>query len=117
MACPLCNSNQTTAYCSVHEIQYLNCNKCELVFKDASHFLSNEEEKERYLLHENDVADKNYQKFVSPIVDSVLKYHPVKCNGLDFGAGSGSCNCQFASEENLYHQSLRPFLLSRQKMF
>ena len=36
---------------------------------DPLDYLSQEEEKERYKNHNNDVNDPRYQKFVSPIVE------------------------------------------------
>jgi len=46
-------------------------------------------EKQRYEEHNNDVNDKGYQKFVMPIVNSVIKYFNTENSGLDFGAGTG----------------------------
>jgi len=89
MNCPLCNNSKTEAYCTIREIHYLICNNCELVFLSPSHYLSHEKEKERYATHNNDVEDINYQNFVSPIVNSVLKDFSANSHGLDFGAGSG----------------------------
>ncbi|MFW5427416.1 MAG: class I SAM-dependent methyltransferase, partial [Methylophagaceae bacterium] len=37
----------------------------------------------------NDVDDKGYQQFVSPITSSVLRHHIPEQVGLDFGAGTG----------------------------
>ena len=89
MPCPLCCNTRIKEYCKHAGILFLTCPTCELVFKDPSHFPSREKEKERYLLHENDVDDKNYQRFVAPVVNSILESESIKARGLDFGAGSG----------------------------
>lgn len=47
------------------------------------------EEKLRYKEHNNDVEDKNYQNFVSPITTAILKDFSSADKGLDFGAGTG----------------------------
>jgi len=46
-------------------------------------------EKLRYEEHINDVEDKGYQKFVSPITSAILKDFLRTDKGLDFGAGTG----------------------------
>lgn len=50
---------------------------------------SKHEEKLRYELHNNDIYDPRYRKFVSPIVNSVVNQYPDTSRGLDFGAGTG----------------------------
>ncbi|GHC54312.1 methyltransferase [Ulvibacter litoralis] len=62
---------------------------CDLVFKHSSHFPSTEAEKKRYLQHQNDVNDTNYQDFVAPIVTRIFQQQPQTAIGLDFGAGPG----------------------------
>jgi len=44
-------------------------------------------EKNRYLEHLNDIDDKRFQQFVSPITRSVLETYQSNQQGLDFGAG------------------------------
>jgi hypothetical protein len=46
-------------------------------------------EKLRYKEHINDVEDKGYQKFVSPITSAILNNFSPSDKGLDFGAGTG----------------------------
>jgi SAM-dependent methyltransferase len=89
MLCPLCKSDLTNEYCKSDEVLFLHCDNCGLVFKHSNFFPSLEYEKKRYLLHQNDVEDKKYQKFVSPIVEIIKKQKSPKSKGLDFGAGPG----------------------------
>ncbi|RMA58575.1 class I SAM-dependent methyltransferase [Ulvibacter antarcticus] len=89
MNCPLCNSERTKEYANWAEILYIQCEHCLLVFKNIQHFPTEKAEKERYLLHENDVNDLNFQKFVSPIVNRIAEAEPKNHKGLDFGAGTG----------------------------
>ena len=69
--------------------QFYHCISCSTVFRDSQFFISPEKEKERYLLHENDVANAQYQAFVSPIVTAVCNRFNPPSLGLDFGAGTG----------------------------
>jgi hypothetical protein len=52
---------------------------------DPLDYLSQEEEKERYKNHNNDVNDPRYQKFVSPIVEKVRDHYDTNHLGLDYG--------------------------------
>lgn len=52
--------------------------------------MSESDEKKHYEFHNNDVNDKGYQQFASPIVKIVLNDFTPKHSGLDFGAGTNS---------------------------
>ncbi|UZO80466.1 class I SAM-dependent methyltransferase [Aquimarina sp. ERC-38] len=49
--------------------------------------MSAQQEKERYLLHNNNPKDSGYRKFLQPIVDHVTTHYMATANGLDFGSG------------------------------
>ena len=53
------------------------------------HYLTREEEKARYLTHNNDVNDPGYQKFVRPVIQAVTTHTQTNHHGLDYGAGTG----------------------------
>lgn len=55
---------------------------------DAAFFVDPTEEKQRYEEHNNDIHDPEYQKFVSPITESVLNDFDQNVIGLDFGSGT-----------------------------
>ena len=57
MNCTLCNTKLTTKI----NKEFYNCKTCKAIIKDKKYYLSAEEEKERYELHNNDVTDVNYQ--------------------------------------------------------
>ena len=87
MECPLCyrpTSNQRQL-----SPQFSNCNTCGTIYRHSTYYLSSEKEKERYLLHNNNVDDANYQTFVTPILNEVYRSFGPKSKGLDFGAGTG----------------------------
>ncbi len=89
MQCSLCGS-ETIGYSEAHNRKYNKCPQCKGILLDSVYFLSEEAEKERYQLHENDVNDLGYQKFVSPIVNAICKKHDSNHKGLDFGSGKDS---------------------------
>lgn len=87
MECPLCY--RSTSIQQQLSPQFYSCNTCGTIFRDSSYYLTPEKEKERYLQHNNDVEDTNYQAFVTPIIDEVCRSFDLPSEGLDFGAGTG----------------------------
>ena len=89
--CSLCDS--MTAMFWIDEVDkttYYKCSNCRSVVQSKTHFLSDEEEKSRYLHHENDINDSGYQEFVSPITESIISsFNPKRHKGLDYGCGTG----------------------------
>ncbi len=88
MLCSLCDS-EIAFFSEINKRRYYRCKQCKGILLDPDFFLSTQAEKERYLLHKNDVNDPGYQKFVSPIISDVLKDFNTNHKGLDFGSGSG----------------------------
>lgn len=86
--CPLCKS-ESNFFCEYKTKIYYNCSCCNSIFLSENQRLSYEEEKQRYEKHENNVEDKNYQKFVTPITSNIIKDFKKTEKGLDFGAGTG----------------------------
>lgn len=56
---------------------------------DPLDYVPSQQEKERYITHNNNVEDIRYQNFVSPIVENVKKHYDSSHTGLDYGAGTG----------------------------
>ena len=59
------------------------------IFVDATLLPTAQDEISRYEIHNNDVEDKGYQKFVLPITKAILHNYKPNHTGLDFGAGTG----------------------------
>lgn len=70
--------------------EFLQCDTCSSVFTNPAHYLTAEAEKAHYECHNNNPHDAGYQKFVSPIVNSILHDFKSEDAGLDFGSGTGS---------------------------
>jgi SAM-dependent methyltransferase len=88
MPCSLCNC-ATQEFDFIEDRSYLQCSGCKAILLSPSNYLSPQAEKFRYILHNNDVKDPGYRKFVSPIVKQVFKEQPITAGGLDFGCGTG----------------------------
>lgn len=87
--CLVCKNTFTNIFKVIEDVTFMECKNCHSIFKHPKEFLSPKAEKSRYLLHNNDVEDKQYQQFVSPIISKVIQSFPTSSMGLDFGAGSG----------------------------
>ncbi len=104
MSCPLCFHGSNPLF-----ENYFHCPQCDLRFLDPKYHLTPEQEKQRYLSHNNDVTDKRYQKFVSPLVDEV-KAHCVQGScGLDFGSGSGPVLAMLLKENGYQVEMYDPY--------
>lgn len=88
MNCPLCESLSTPFHTNRLR-SYFRCRNCLSIFLDPEFWLEKEEEKLRYMEHNNDVNDIRYQNFLKPIVDKVFTNQTPSDRGLDYGAGPG----------------------------
>ncbi len=108
MQCSLCDS-KTMLFVHIEERKFFSCTKCKAVLLCPLHYLSPEEEKERYLLHQNDIHDIGYQNFVSPIVQSISREYNANHTGLDFGSGSGPVITSLLTEKGYNIITYDPF--------
>lgn len=69
---------------------YYRCQTCDAIVLDNVKYLSPEDEKSRYLLHNNDVHDPGYQKFAAPAIEYILQHCRPDQKGLDYGCGPDS---------------------------
>jgi len=88
-ACPLCGENHSDSYARDKRREYLQCLNCALVFVPAEHRLNANDEKAIYDLHENDINDAGYQRFLNRLAEPLLERLPRKASGLEFGCGPG----------------------------
>ena len=114
MKCILCSSN-TSLFYTENNKTYYQCSHCESICLDTQNFPSNNEELERYLEHNNDIEDLGYQKFVQPIVVSVLENFNKNHNGLDFGCGPGPVISKLLKDKNYNITPYDPFFANNQR--
>jgi len=86
--CPLCDGLGKVFY--QNRDTYYQCKTCSGIFVDKADRPDSTVEKSRYEIHENNVEDMGYQKFVAPITSSIIRDFSKNDKGLDFGAGTGS---------------------------
>ncbi len=86
--CLLCGS-KARPFHHTQDREWLACTVCEAIFVDPLYHPSATDEKAIYQLHNNDVTDSGYQRFVSPITEAVQADFDSTAVGLDFGCGEG----------------------------
>jgi SAM-dependent methyltransferase len=106
--CLLCQT-ESTLFIDYKTRLYYECPNCKGVFMNPSQFMSFENEKKHYAQHNNDVNDKGYQNFVSPITNSILKEYTPKEKGLDFGAGTGSAISKVLTDNHFQISQYDPY--------
>ncbi len=87
--CPLCRRGGVFLFFEDKHRTYLCCPTCTLIFVPEKYWLSREDEKITYDLHENNAKDKGYRQFLSRLSTPLLARLPAKQKGLDFGCGPG----------------------------
>lgn len=88
---------------------YFHCPECDIRFLDPARQLTPEQERLRYLLHENNVEDESYQKFVSPMLSQVQQRFKKGSLGLDFGCGPGPALAQLLVQAGYPMELYDPF--------
>ncbi len=96
--CPLCGCDAAKAFHEDARRAYLRCARCALVFVPRRHHLSRDEEHREYLLHENDVEDEGYRRFLSRLAQPLDARLAPASAGLDFGCGPAPALAQLLRE-------------------
>ena len=117
MLCPLCSKNDQTVLSRANQKIYYVCPQCDFVYLDRQFYLSRQEERERYAKHENNPDDPKYQKFLQPVLDSLLPYLKDNSLGLDFGSGAGSPLHHMFAASGHKVKNYDPFFYPEQTVF
>src|SRR5258708_3811406 len=107
-ACPLCEF-QDSKPLATDSGEYFHCGRCDLRYLHPGARLTPEDEKNRYLTHENVVEDPAYRKFLEPLFQEVRTRIEPGARGLDFGAGPGPALADMFRGENFKVELYDPF--------
>lgn len=109
LLCPLCQHGGHQFYHQDNNKRtqriYLRCQQCQLVFVPAEFYLSAEDEKAEYDLHENNVLDDGYRRFLERFWLPLKSKLKPNSHILDFGCGPGPLLGQMMQEDG-FHVSL-----------
>lgn len=87
--CPLCSAGGSTPFHRDSAREYLRCANCRLVFVPRPYLPEADAEKAVYDLHENEVTDPGYRRFLAGLAEPLLERLSPGQQGLDFGCGPG----------------------------
>ncbi len=83
MKCKICSNN--IEYFNVNDIEFYFCDECKFIQKTI--LINSQEEKARYLTHNNQVDDVVYQNYFLKMLGVVLNDLKKSAKILDFGSG------------------------------
>ena len=104
--CLLCGAKADLYYQEI-KLKYWRCPQCALIFAPESQHLSHEEEKKRYLFHQESESDLGYQNYLSSFLN-VLQTE-AKGLGLDYGCGRKAVVSLWAQKFGLVIDLYDPF--------
>ncbi len=110
--CPLCGC-ASVFFDSGKWGSYYKCSECSGIFLHEKNRMNETDEKNRYLLHRNDVNDKGYRSFVSPLVNAVRCNHTPSDKGLDYGSGPHSAASTMLEESSYPVSLFDPFFQNK----
>ncbi|WP_096085541.1 class I SAM-dependent methyltransferase [Agaribacterium haliotis] len=87
--CPLCSCPSQLDFYVDKRRAYQRCQRCYLVWVASEYQLSREAEKAEYDLHQNEVDDPGYRRFLNRLAEPLLARLQPGAQGLDFGCGPG----------------------------
>ncbi len=87
--CPLCGCPDSVFYHRDTSRAYRQCPECSLVFVEPAYYLTVEQEKACYDLHQNSPDDPAYRRFLGRLCEPLCERVTAPAAGLDFGSGPG----------------------------
>ena len=87
--CPIClNNTFKINRITIKTRQYNFCSNCKLIQLDRKFLISERNEQERYLLHNNCITNKGYVDYLNRIINEYIEpYFKAGDSILDFGSG------------------------------
>ena len=89
MLCNICGSEAVKSFLTSDQKTYWSCSCCGGKFLDKDFLLKSNDEKERYLEHNNEIDDPEYRAFLAKLAIPLKEKILPSSRGLDFGCGHG----------------------------
>ena len=89
MLCNICGSDAVESFQTSDQKIYWNCSHCGGKFLDKDFLLKSNDEKERYLEHNNEIDDPEYRAFLAKLAIPLKEKILPSSRWLDFGCGHG----------------------------
>ena len=107
--CPVCETTSLSLFQVLDDKTYLRCALCHATVMAPECYLSQEEERAVYQLHDNQPEDAGYRRFLSKLVEPLLEQLPNGATGLDFGCGPGPALARMLGEAGFPMAVYDPF--------
>ncbi len=102
---------------SLGKREFYNCDVCDLVYVPDKYYLTPNEEKKRYNLHNNDPYDVRYRKFLNKLINEIKPYISKDMCGLDYGCGPGPALSIMLKEKGYKVQTYDPYFAKNNNIF
>lgn len=125
LTCPLCLQPRSKKYISleqkisgeVFKLDYFSCQNCHLVYLSEKNYISLEDEKNRYLTHNNDLRQKAYRAHLNQLWQPLKEKLSSDMQGLDYGSGPVPALAQLMAEEGFKVKTWDPFFCNDVEVF
>lgn len=87
MKCLICDSTELFGIDHHSRRHYLDCHHCGAIFLSPSERLFPDAQRARYASHQNNIDDRGYREFLTPLREAILPHLLPGAKGLDFGCG------------------------------
>ena len=109
MNCIICSNPGPFSFLTNDSKTYWSCNFCEGKYLDAAHHIHSDEEKERYLEHNNHIKDMAYRSFLGKLAIPLQAKLSSGDTGLDFGCGHGPALADMLEKDGFNVSLYDPF--------
>lgn len=89
LPCRVCEKAQARFFLEVGSHRYWRCDRCHATFLDPAQLPASDVELQQYQLHENQVDDPGYRRFLDRLARPLLDRLQPSREGLDYGCGPG----------------------------
>jgi 2-polyprenyl-3-methyl-5-hydroxy-6-metoxy-1,4-benzoquinol methylase len=115
--CPLCLAQHIAFFHQDSRRRYYQCQQCQLVFADRTSLLSASAELAQYQLHNNDLQDAGYRRFLQRLATPLLQdLAQTGLQGLDFGCGPGPLLAKMLTEAGQHMALWDPYFAADERV-
>lgn len=111
--CSLCQTPLVNSRRSADGKIYFDCACCGLISLKEEFRLSNEQEKRRYLLHQNSTGSSGYQEFLERTIAPLRSNIKPGMSGIDYGCGPGPTISKILNAEGMTVTDYDPYFAPR----
>lgn len=115
--CKICGTPTTSFRIDQMNILFHECSFCEFIFKDESHYITEEKELEKYDMHHNDDDNIGYVNFLTNFVDAAVMPYIKSGSALDFGSGPNPVLSRILSEKYPFQVDIYDLHYSKDKIY